>query len=213
MEQQQVEGQSKVYLEIVRKLQRMIEEDHLVSGDKIPSERELSDRLNVGRSSVREALRALELLGLIETRRGEGTFIHDFQEHKLVELLGSFFVLEGKTKKDLIEVKVLLEKDCIRIMAEFNRKNPEASKDLYTWAKNNTFTDEAYFSRLARLTENRLMERIWKTVNSYCKASGYEFLIKDRKQYIILANALENGQKDEALEIYETKIRGFAKSE
>jgi GntR family transcriptional repressor for pyruvate dehydrogenase complex len=213
MEQQQVEGQSKVYLEIVRKLQRMIEEDHLVSGDKIPSERELSDRLNVGRSSVREALRALELLGLIETRRGEGTFIHDFQEHKLVELLGSFFVLEGKTKKDLIEVKELLEKDCIRIMAEFNQKNPEPIKDLYTWARNNTFTDEAYFSKLARLTENRLMERIWKTVNSYCKASGYEFFIKDRKQYIFLAEALENGQKDKALEIYETKIRGFAESE
>ena len=211
--QQQIEGQSKVYLEIVRKLQRMIEEDHLVSGDKIPSERELSDRLNVGRSSVREALRALELLGLIETRRGEGTFIHDFQEHKLVELLGSFFILEGKTKEDLIEVKLLLEKDCIRIMAEYNRKNPEAIKDLYNWAKTNSFTDEAYFSKLATLTENRLMERIWKTVNSYCKASGYEFSIKDRKQYIIMAALLENGQTDEALEIYETKIRSFAINE
>ncbi|MDQ7864958.1 GntR family transcriptional regulator [Peribacillus frigoritolerans] len=69
----------------------MIEADSLLPGDKIPSERELSDRFNVGRSSVREALRALELLGLIETRRGEGTFIRDFQEHKLVELLGTFF--------------------------------------------------------------------------------------------------------------------------
>ena len=44
----------------------------------LPSERELSSRLNVGRSSVREALRALELVGLIETRRGEGTFIRNF---------------------------------------------------------------------------------------------------------------------------------------
>ena len=201
--QQQIEGQSKVYLEIVRKLQKMIEEDHLVSGDKIPSERELSDRLNVGRSSVREALRALELLGLIETRRGEGTFIHDFQEHKLVELLGSFFVLEGKTKEDLIEVKILLEKDCIRMMADYNRKHPDNIKDLYSWARTTSFTDEAYFSKLATLTENRLMERIWKTVNSYCKASGYVFSIKDRKQYVIMAALLENGQKDEALEAYE----------
>ncbi|MBR8646160.1 FadR family transcriptional regulator [[Brevibacterium] frigoritolerans] len=56
----------------------MIEADSLLPGDKIPSERELSDRFNVGRSSVREALRALELLGLIETRRGEGTFIRGF---------------------------------------------------------------------------------------------------------------------------------------
>lgn len=40
---------------------------------------------------VREALRALELLGLIETRRGEETFIGDFQEHRLVELRETFF--------------------------------------------------------------------------------------------------------------------------
>lgn len=82
---------SKIYLEVVEKLRNMIEIDGLNPGDKIPSERELSERLSVGRSSVREALRALELLGLIETRRGEGTFIKDFQEHKLVELLGTFF--------------------------------------------------------------------------------------------------------------------------
>ena len=63
---------TKLYQEIVEKLRQMIESDGLVSGDKIPSERELSERLNVGRSSIREALRALELLGLIETRRGEG---------------------------------------------------------------------------------------------------------------------------------------------
>ena len=62
----------KYILEIVKQLREMITADDLKSGDKIPSERELSERLNVGRSSVREALRALELLGLIETRRGEG---------------------------------------------------------------------------------------------------------------------------------------------
>lgn len=203
--------QQKVYLEIVRKLQRMIEDDHLLPGDKIPSERELSERLNVGRSSVREALRALELLGLIETRRGEGTFIHDFQEHKLVEILGSFFVLEGKTKEDLLSVKYLMEKDCIRLMANDYQNNAESKKELYNWASNTSFTDEMYFSKLASLSGNRLMERIWKTVNSYCAASGYAFPVIDRKQYIIMAELLANGQKNEALSIYETKIRDIRK--
>lgn len=213
MEQKQAAGQSKVYLEIVRKLQRMIEQDKLVPGDKIPSERELSERLNVGRSSVREALRALELLGLIETRRGEGTFIYNFQEHKLVELLGSFFVLEGKTKEDLLEVKLLLEKDCIRILAGLSERNPAAGKDFYQWARNHSFTDEEFFAKLAMLTDNRLMERIWKTVNSYAKASGSIFPISERKQYIILAALLENGQKEEALNIYEKNIRKSVNAE
>ncbi len=57
---------SKVYREIVMQLSEMITAGGLKPGDKIPSERELTERLNVGRSSVREALRAIELLGLIE---------------------------------------------------------------------------------------------------------------------------------------------------
>lgn len=59
---------SKVYIETFWQIHRMIEEAGLQPGDRLPSERELADRLQVGRSSVREALRALELLGLIETR-------------------------------------------------------------------------------------------------------------------------------------------------
>ncbi|MEC3541343.1 GntR family transcriptional regulator, partial [Bacillus thuringiensis] len=76
---------TKVYLEIVKKIRSIMEEDGLVAGDRLPSERELSSRLNVGRSSVREALRALELVGLIETRRGEGTFIRNFYDNGLVQ--------------------------------------------------------------------------------------------------------------------------------
>ncbi|MER1935547.1 MAG: GntR family transcriptional regulator, partial [Priestia megaterium] len=68
---------SKVYVEILKQIRQLMEDDRLTTGDKIPSERELSERLGAGRSSVREALRALELIGLIETRRGEGTFIKE----------------------------------------------------------------------------------------------------------------------------------------
>lgn len=64
----------KVFLEIVSKLKDIIIADKLQPGDKLPSERVLSEKLGVGRSSVREALRSLELLGIIETRHGGGTF-------------------------------------------------------------------------------------------------------------------------------------------
>lgn len=50
-------------------------QNDLNDGDRLPSERELMDMLQVGRSSVREALRALEMIGLIESRTGEGTFV------------------------------------------------------------------------------------------------------------------------------------------
>ena len=85
-------AKSKAFLNILEEIDQIILQDQLLAGDKLPSERELAERLSVGRSSVREALRALELLDLIETRRGEGTFIKELGSHRLVEILASFFL-------------------------------------------------------------------------------------------------------------------------
>jgi len=67
--------QKKVFLDIDQQLRQLIKIEKIQAGEKSPSERVLSERLGVGRSSVREALRSLELLGLIETRHEEGTFL------------------------------------------------------------------------------------------------------------------------------------------
>ncbi|HBI03599.1 MAG TPA: transcriptional regulator, partial [Paenibacillaceae bacterium] len=83
-----VPEQRKVYQEILLEINNLIKEDGLKPGDRLPSERELAERLRVGRSSVREALRALELLGLITTRRGEGTFIQSYRQNKLIDIIG-----------------------------------------------------------------------------------------------------------------------------
>ena len=45
------------------------------SGERIPAERELCQKLGVGRASLREALKALEIMGMIETRLGDGTYV------------------------------------------------------------------------------------------------------------------------------------------
>jgi GntR family transcriptional regulator, transcriptional repressor for pyruvate dehydrogenase complex len=110
-----VQPTEKVYIEILKKIKEIIVEDRLQAGDKLPSERELSDRLNAGRSSVREALRALELLGLIETRRGEGTFIREATGHRLVEVLASFILGDEKARHDLQETRYIVIKDCVEL--------------------------------------------------------------------------------------------------
>ena len=95
----------------------------------MPSERELSERLNVGRSSVREALRALELLGLIETKRGEGTYIRNFKDNQLIPLLGAFILQGDKSKQDVIETKTLIEKDCLTL--DFKKELSEVNWQIY----------------------------------------------------------------------------------
>ncbi|AXN37855.1 FadR/GntR family transcriptional regulator [Peribacillus butanolivorans] len=202
---------SKIYLDVVESLRSMIEADSLIPGDKIPSERELSDRLNVGRSSVREALRALELLGLIETRRGEGTFIRDFQEHKLVELLGTFFLQDKKVQEDLAETKRLIEIDCLRIVAFF--ATAEEIKQLIVWVKADEFLDDDFFLRIAILNRNRLLERIWRIVNSYARTSEPVLGNTKKEDYLALLTYLLERDEEKAIETYLIRIRNMSKDE
>ena len=202
---------SKIYLDVVESLRSMIEADSLLPGDKIPSERELSDRFNVGRSSVREALRALELLGLIETRRGEGTFIRDFQEHKLVELLGTFFLQDKKVQEDLAETKRLIEIDCLRIVAFF--ATAEDIKRLMVWVKADEFHDDDFFLRIAILNRNRLLERIWRIVNSYARTSEMVQGNVKKEDYLALLTYLLERDEEKAIETYLIRIRNMSKDE
>lgn len=200
---------SKIYLEIVEKLRTMIEEDGLLPGDKISSERELSERLNVGRSSVREALRALELLGLIETRRGEGTFIKDYQEHRLVELLGTFFLQNPKIKADLNETKQLIEIDCLKIIIQSAQQAD--LEELLHWAEQNSFDDDLFFEKIAELNRNNLIERIWRIVNSYSKTSLPARQEAGAEIYIHLIKSMIERNEQKTIQIYLQDIRRMSK--
>ncbi|MCA0969829.1 GntR family transcriptional regulator [Halobacillus litoralis] len=107
----------KVYEGVLHQLKRYIESHQLKPGDKLPSERELSEQLQVGRSSIREAFRAMELLGLIETKRGEGTFMRAYRPYHMVELLSNFLLNETRTRDELVAAKQMLEKEALMRLA------------------------------------------------------------------------------------------------
>ena len=74
---------TRIYEEIVRQVKAMIAEGRLKGGDRLPPERDLAEKFVVSRTSVREALRALESLGLVEIRPGEGTFVREVLQHEV----------------------------------------------------------------------------------------------------------------------------------
>jgi GntR family transcriptional regulator, transcriptional repressor for pyruvate dehydrogenase complex len=198
----QPEKSTKVYVEIVRQLREMIEKDGLKTGDKIPSERELSERLNAGRSSVREALRALELLGLIETRRGEGTFIRDFRGNQLVQLLSTFILQDDKAKFDVIETKNMIEMDCLYLAAEKYHK--EEVERLKVWMNEHNFEDEEFFKKIAELADNHLFYRIWNILNDYYNALELKPSPAEKEDYHMLVDSLETKRGELILEKYRT---------
>jgi GntR family transcriptional repressor for pyruvate dehydrogenase complex len=101
----------KVFEDIAILIRDLIEAGTLKPGDQLPPERELADKLGVSRTSVREAIRALEIIGEVETRVGisGGTFI---REISLNHALGVFLTLAKRTKQhvsDVVEVRLILE--------------------------------------------------------------------------------------------------------
>lgn len=179
--------QRKVYQEILLAINNLIKEDGLKPGDRLPSERELAERLRVGRSSVREALRALELLGLITTRRGEGTFIQSYRQNKLIDIIGFFILKDFKTRRDLVEMRKILEIDAVRLACDrATSKHYAEMERIIQLAEEKTLkgeipTEEDYlFHRaICRSSRNSVLHRIWAPLIEYSKSVRMESLSRD----------------------------------
>jgi GntR family transcriptional repressor for pyruvate dehydrogenase complex len=198
---------TKVYLEIVKQLREMITVDGLKSGDRLPSERELSEHLNVGRSSVREALRALELLGLIETRRGEGTFIRDFRGHQLVQLLSTFILQDEKAKRDVFETKNLIEMDCLRLaLPRIQKKSIKALDDK---VRSGSLDDDEFFYQIIEIADNHLFLRMWIILKDYYYSLHFKEVDYNKEDYLVLLGALAEKDEGKALLAYR-KLRNLS---
>lgn len=186
---------SKVYEEVLKEVRRYIESQGLSPGDKLPSERELAEQLNAGRSSVREALRAMELLGLIETRRGEGTFLSSYRPYHMVEILSAFILQESKTKENLKATKQIIEKEAAKIaMHHLDEKDFKMLQDkIHSFEKGSKTFHYDFFTILFEVGENQLLQKIWRLMEEFSRT--FHTPVYHIELYQSYINALKN--KDE----------------
>ncbi len=78
-------------------------------GQRIPPEIELSESLGVSRSSLREALRILDVLGILEPKTGEGTVIKPAEPENLKTFMSLVILSEGFNEKELYEARMIIE--------------------------------------------------------------------------------------------------------
>lgn len=98
-----------LHKEIQVRIRRYIAEQQLQPGDRLPSEETLCAQLGVGRSAVREGLKGLEAIGMIESRRGAGSYVAQFDAGRYLGFFTASSLLEGLSIKELTEVRSLLE--------------------------------------------------------------------------------------------------------
>lgn len=200
----------KMFLQIVKQLREIIAEEKIQPGDKIPSERVLSEKLNVGRSSVREALRSLELLGLIETKHGGGTFLGSVQQHQLVEIVGSFILQEPKSIADVHATREMHEKEALCIISR-----DKALRALPIWDSFFVYLElgeaierEAILRECIILAGNRLSLKIWLQLVAYSNIALSANVKRGEKEVVqTMIKAMQMGYKEEMIEAYEQWIK------
>lgn len=173
----------RIYEEIVEQIRLLVSEGHVKAGDRLPSERDLAERLQVSRASVREALSALEMMGLLEIRSGEGTYIKQVNIDSVVAPLAWVLSMEKDTVLELLEVRKILETQAAVLAAERAESEElsemrdaleEMKRDLVTGRLGET-PDHNFHYAIARGTRNkiliRLMNAISDTMHQTLKAS------------------------------------------
>ena len=108
---------TKVYAEVAAQIQRLIAEGRLKPGDKLPPERELAEIFGVSRSSVRDAIRVLEVQGLVEPRHGDGTLVREIPIDRLVRPLADALTAGKDLLADLFDMRKMLEPPLARAAA------------------------------------------------------------------------------------------------
>jgi GntR family transcriptional repressor for pyruvate dehydrogenase complex len=88
--------------EAIRRIREMITSGDLGPGDRLPPEKELSERLGLSRNSLREAVKALEVIRVLDVRRGDGTYVTSLEPRLLLEAMS--FVVDLHTDRSVLEI-------------------------------------------------------------------------------------------------------------
>ena len=173
----------RLYEEIVEQIKHLITDGKLKPGDRLLAERELAEQFQVSRASVREAIRTLEMLGVIDIRPGEGTFVRGTETDDIIRPLAMFLAVERNSLLDMFEMRRIFETATARLAAErateeeldhiesmlekmrerLNVLDPEKGEEF----------DAAFHYAVAEATHNSLLTKLFKTVSEeFAKANS-----------------------------------------
>ncbi len=172
-------SKSAVAEDIVAQLLSMIREKKLRSGDKLPPKRDLAVMMDVSRPSLREALRTLSVMGIINLRHGSGIYVTALEPAKLVEHLDFVFSLDDSTYVQLFETRKALEPPICALAAQRITEEEIAQlEECLSRSRMGLIDYEAYLQAdldlheiIAIAARNPLLQRFMSSLRSLGKAS------------------------------------------
>jgi len=181
---------SRLYQGIVEQIEGLLARGDIRPGDQLPAERALAEQFQVSRASVREALRSLELLGVVQTRAGGGTFVRQAKADDLARPLTSL-ITRGHTLTDVIEVRLLIE-PAIAAQAAARRSDAQLAelREIFAAQERKVAAGESYAEEDARFHEligeaarNELLVTMLEVIWDVLRSSRDEWLQTNQRAH------------------------------
>jgi len=179
----------KAYQDVVKQIINLIQKGKLKKEDQLPSERELTEAFKVSRTTVREAIRCLESMRLVESRQGNGTYVLASGQDVSIQSLSAALFHEKDDLKDIFYIRKIIEPFIAQLAAEY--ATPEEVKQLAEMVRaheeslasgaNTVDFDTAFHMTLARSAKNRVMSRLVNALIDLLAESRKEILQSDRR--------------------------------
>ncbi|MCL6592347.1 MAG: FadR family transcriptional regulator [Alicyclobacillus sp.] len=201
---------------ILQQIKQLIREGQLKPGDRLPNERELGEKFGVGRSSVREAMKALVALGLV-VRTREGTFVNPDPTKLVWNSLDHHHGITRSSIREVFEARRLFELGMAAMAAE--RATPEDIEEIWNWAPESVdsldafkLTDIRFHSAIAKATGNTFLAELYTHMQEVLfrthqwfhalelldKASLFKQLSVNLQQHRVIAQAISDRQPEAA---------------
>ena len=209
--------------EAITKIKDMLISGELKAGDRLPPEKDLSERLGLSRSSLREAVKALELIRVLDVRRGDGTYVTSLDPSILMETMSFVVDLHQETSAaELLEVRRILEPGSAALAAR--RVGPAGVQDLRACLASvhgSSSADElvahdlAFHALIAKAAGNSYLRSLLDGLaGSTMRSRIWNELTRDKAvsatlaEHAAIAQAIENGDPDLARALMTVHVSG-----
>lgn len=185
----------KLYEQIAESILNQIKQGKLLPGDKLDSVEQLAINYNVSRSAIREALSGLRVMGVVEIKQGQGTYVAHFNPSQLTLPIASAFLMKKKDIKELSEVRVILEVGIARLAAQNRTEEDLTEMKITLESMKKGLNEEADFKfhlTVAKATHNELLINLFTSVSDVLLVSMQEtkklLLTSSKKEFKLYKN-------------------------
>ncbi len=203
----------KRYMEIIALVKEAIISGRLKPGNRLPTELEMVEQLGISRTSVREAMKILEAMGIIDVKRREGMFLRESFAAEHINPLFFGLIIHGNNTRKLIEFRVHFEGMVIEMASElctaadserlegiFREQLNSMDSDLEYWAD----LDMRFHQAILEITDNPFVLEIGKTIYDLYKSKMKEISRRAGRQQTIQTHqlyitALKTGTREDLL--------------